>query len=115
MSSYEFTEEENAKIEKLAKYMRIASVLVIVFSILALLFSLISMDLVSGVYFVALIIAGISFYFPTDNFTRIATTEKSDIKELIQGFKELFNFWNIVIVVVVVLLVIELLAFAGVL
>lgn len=107
MSNYEFTKEENAEIMKLATYMKITSILVVVFGILALVFSLIVVDLVSALYFGFFIIAGISFYLPTDNFRNIAKTEGNDIEELIKGFKELFNFWNLVIIILAILLVLE--------
>jgi hypothetical protein len=108
MEKYEFTEEENTEIMKLAKYMKITAILVIVFGALALVFSVLSADLIGSIYFVFFIIAGISFYMPTDNFRRIAKTEGSDIEELIKGFKELTNFWNVVIIILVVLLVIDI-------
>lgn len=108
MSNYEFTEEENTEILKLAKFMKITAILVIVFGVLAFVFSVISVDLVAIFYFGFLIIAGISFYMPTDNFTNIAKTEGSDIQELMTGFKELFNFWNVVIALLVVLFALEL-------
>ena len=107
MTSYEFNEEENRKILKLAMYMEITSIIVVIFGVLALIFSLINVDISSSLYFGFFIIAGISFYLPTDNFRKIAKTEGNDIKELIQGFKELFNFWNVVIVILAVLLVWE--------
>lgn len=109
MTDYEFTEEQDEEILKLSMYMKITSILAIVFGALALTFSLIDFNLVSIVYFGFLIVAGISFYLPTDNFTRIAKTEGSDIKELIQGFKELSNFWNVIIILLVILLVLTFL------
>lgn len=109
MTSYEFNEDENSEILKLAKYMKITSFLTIIFGSLAIVFSIISFDLIAILYFGFFIIAGISFYFPTDNFKRIATTEGSDIEELIIGFKELSKFWTVVVILAVVLLVFEIL------
>ena len=108
MTGYEFTEVQNSEIMKLAKYMTITSILTIIFGGLAIAFSIISVDIISMVYFAFFIIAGISFYLPIDNFKRIATTEGSDIEELIQGFKELSKFWNVVVVLAVVLLLFEI-------
>ena len=108
MTNYEFNEEENKDILKLSMYMKITAILAIVFGGLALVFSIISFDLVASLYFGFFIIAGISFYLPTDNFRRIAKTEGNDIEELIQGFKELYNFWNFVVVVLIILVVMDI-------
>jgi hypothetical protein len=108
MTKYEFTKEENIAILKFSKYMMITSILTIIFGALAIIFSIISVDIVSTLYFAFFIIAGISFYLPVDNFERIAKTEGSDIEELIQGFKELSKFWNVVVILAVVLLVFEI-------
>ncbi|MHA2251726.1 MAG: hypothetical protein ACXAD7_15285 [Candidatus Kariarchaeaceae archaeon] len=94
MNNYEFSKEEEEVFTDLIKWMLILSVL-LVFAGTATIIQFIEGDtgfyvLISGITWAIL---GFTLYFPIDNFKRITTTEGSDIKELMVGFKELNKGW----------------------
>ena len=108
MGEYEFSNDQNTQILDLANFMKITGILATSFGIIAIIATLLtSFRLVSLLYFIFLVIAGISFYLPTDNLKNIAKTEGNDIKELMQGFKELYWSWNAIIVILLILLILE--------
>lgn len=91
---YEFNKEEEKVFTDLSKWMLILSIMVILAGIATIVQYFVGDGgwflLIAGITWILL---GISLYFPIDNFKRITTTEGSDIKELMTGFKELDKGW----------------------
>lgn len=101
MVKYEFTEEQNQTIDLLSKRMVLVSVLFLFIGIMSVIQAII---IGGGVYFViygiTMIIFGVSFYLPTDNFKNIVKTEGRDIKELMDAFREINTSWTIIILII---------------
>ena len=101
---YEFTQEENDRINKFISALRIFAIVLTISGVLTLVDGFASSPsslttIVSGISWIAM---GISFYLPIDNFQRIVQSEGNDIKELLVGFKEFKTAWLIVIIILVV-------------
>lgn len=108
MTKYEFTIEQNSQIMDLARFMRYTGILAVVFGLLAIISSVITEIVwVNVLFFGFLVVAGITFYLPTDNFIKIVKTEGNDIEELMKGFKELYYGWIVVIGILLLLLILE--------
>ncbi len=100
---YEFTEEENARINKFISALRIFSIILVLAGVLTLIDgSTSSVSLTTIVAGISWIAMGVSFYLPIDNFQRIVQSEGSDIKELLTAFKEFKTSWMIVILILIV-------------
>jgi len=108
--TYEFNAEEEQEFIALSRIMTILSILFILYGVFGIIFSLNPLDILSVLYSIAIILAGIFFYLPTDNLRLIASTEGNDIKELLQAFKELNTGWDYIIVLFGVLTLIALLS-----
>lgn len=103
--TYEFTEEQNAKLISLTYRMTILSYLLGVMGI----FVFISFFLNNGGYEILLkglllVLFAITLRIPTDNFRRIVNTKGNDMKELIIGFKEI-KTWSVYANIIITLLV----------
>ncbi len=108
--SYEFTPEEEKEFTELSRILTMLAVLFVLYGVFGIFFSLNPPDILSILYSIAIILAGIFFYLPTDNLRLIASTEGNDIKELMQAFKEMNTGWDYIIVLFGILCVITLIS-----
>ena len=105
MSEYEFSDAENEVFTKLNKNMLLASLLLVLSGLVALILGITAgsvFDIISGI---TVITIGISLYFPTDNFRNIVSTTGEDIKELLTAFSELDKGWLIVNIISAIYLI----------
>ena len=96
MTTHEFTKQQNEVIRSLSQRMRLVSILFMLIGV-GLIVSLVPnmgsesrlVVLVVSAFFAVLnIIKGYVFFRPTDNLTRITTSEGKDISELMEAFAE---------------------------
>jgi len=100
MVEYEFGEDENEVILTMVQRMKALSILLLIAGLVTFLPLFLSGfsfgQLLGGILWMLM---GIFFFLPLDNFKRIANSKDRDIRELIQGFRELDRGWTFVLVV----------------
>jgi len=100
MVEYEFGEDEAEVILTMVQRMKALSILLLIVGLVAFLpqfmngFSL--GQFLGGILW---IVMGIFFFLPLDNFKRIVNSKDRDIRELVQGFRELDRGWTFVLVI----------------
>ncbi len=100
---YEFTEEENLVFTSLSRNMIILAIVIFTGGVATILqFALGDLRVLLIIDGILYCIMALTFYFPTDNFKRIVTTEGKDIPELMTAFNELDKGWLIVNLVTLV-------------
>lgn len=122
--SYEFSSEDNELFTVFSQKIVIIGILTTASGFFFMLYGFFSFDDVDGMKGTALIIEGllfmgigIAFIRPNDNFKKIATTENSDINQLMTGLNEFsigFKFMTIFLGIIIILDVfIAILAIGG--
>ena len=107
--SYEFTDSEAEQMWIFGNKLVIVTIVMAITGILGLFISMINFgdmstrDFVLFMEFIFLIVIAIILYRPSDNFTRIATSEGRDIQELMRGIKE-FSFAFIITATLITLI-----------
>lgn len=111
--SYEFNKEDNLVFSEFSLKILIIGILVTACGFFFLLYGIVSLGELETLQSITIILEsvlfmgiGIVFILPNDNFKKIATTEDSDIPELMKGFKEFstgFRWMSIFLVIIVVL------------
>ena len=107
---YEFTDDQNKIVSKLALYMKLTAILTVILGIIDVLYNALEQTWFGIFLSVSVIALGIVFYFPTDNLQRIVTTQGSDIEELMQAFSDLNKGWTVLIIILLITAVISILS-----
>lgn len=103
-SSYEFTQEQNGLITKLASMMRIVGILFLISGVLTALLGLSPLNIVALLQGAALGVIGYSLINAAGSFKKIVDTEGNDIGNLMNAIQQLYNacaiqLWSIVALV----------------
>ncbi|MHA2249146.1 MAG: hypothetical protein ACXAD7_02235 [Candidatus Kariarchaeaceae archaeon] len=107
--SYEFTDNEAEQMWIFGNRLVIMTIVMAISGILGLFISMTNFgdmgnrDFVLFMEFIFLIFIAIVLYRPSDNFTRIATSEGRDIQELMRGIKE-FSFAFVVTAILITIM-----------
>jgi hypothetical protein len=109
-SNYEFTNEQNAQISRLARMMLIVAVLFFVSGGLTILSALSSLSITGFVQGAALLVIGYSLYTASNSFKKIVETTGSDIANLMKAIDQLYTacsmqLYSIAAVIVIAVLV----------
>lgn len=111
--TYEFTNEENQDFEILTKRLLAVTIGMALMGLTGLFSLIYDFNWYILLFSLTLIVFGVFFYLPIDNFKRIITTEGSDIKELIRGFYELRTGWNISVAILAFLVIVSFFTMVG--
>lgn len=89
-SNYEFTNDQNNSITKLARMMLIVAILFLLSGVLSLLSSFGSMNITGIVQGFALLVIGYSLFTASNSFKKIVETTGNDISNLMQAIEKLY-------------------------
>ena len=103
MASYEFNAEEEVTFRSLAIFMLIGSVLFFLTAIISFItvFTIGNGAVFFLIFSMIMLMMGLTFALPIDNFRRIIRTQKNDIKELLDAFAEIRFVWTVAAAVII--------------
>ncbi|MEM7118195.1 MAG: hypothetical protein AAF614_37555 [Chloroflexota bacterium] len=112
MKNYEFTSEQNAKIDRLRHALLRVGIFFLINGLLPLITYVVAFDYFSGLEEVLMVTSillfaamGIVFLRPLDNLKKIVTTIGSDIKEMMQAIVDLRVAFTVACVVLVLMII----------
>jgi hypothetical protein len=94
-SNYEFTEQQNETISKLARMMLIVSILFMISGGITVLASLSPLSIIGILQGAALVVIGYSLFTASNSFKKIVETTGNDIANLMAALNQLYNACSI--------------------